>query len=169
MAKQPVKILHEVLPQTLTPENLAVWLTENNIDKRIHSQELKLSEEDVHLYENKIANVTQQIYRLQEVKAEFEAYLKKGTSVTHDAQGQPQYQPQTVTIPPTKGLNELEENRKYYAKILEQGFRNNDFEVFGIPYPKGETVLFFNSEGQLIFDEPMNEAQIAQFGKGLFD
>lgn len=138
--------LHKALPQTKTPEQLGEWINENAIDRRTHTEETPLDDEAKASHREKIANSTAAIYDLKDLEKLFKDSLNNGTKYNGQTR-----EPETFTIPPTKGLKDLEANRQFSDKILKQGFTSVDTPVFGIPYKK-ET-LFFDVEGKLFFSE----------------
>lgn len=48
---------------------------------------------------------------------------------------------------------------------MKQGFTVVNTEVWGIPYDKDETVVFFDIEGKPLFEEPMTDLQKQNIGK----
>jgi len=152
---------HKALPQTFTPENLAVWFTENHIDKRIHTQEVPLTDETRHEHEIKITAHTGALYDLKDLVAKFKKAVENGTPWENKIR-----QPQTFIIPPTKGSKELEANRQFSDRILKQGYTTVDTELFGIPFEK--RVIFFDIEGNEFESADMNPEQLAAHGQ-LFD
>ena len=46
-------MLHVILPSTLTKENLASWLVENSIEKKIHVESKDLTADDISEFEHK--------------------------------------------------------------------------------------------------------------------
>lgn len=149
---------HPALPETYTPEKLGVWFTENAVDKRTHTEEQQLTEKDILEYKEKIANSTAAIYTLKDVEKAFKESLNKGTPFN----GQ-EREPESFTIPPTKGLKDLEANREFFDKVLKQGFVAHDIELFGIPYKK--KIVFFDVTGKEFFDENMTPEQLAGAGQ----
>lgn len=148
---------HKALPEKMTVEQLAVWMTENTIDCRTHTEETPLTEESKLEFKDKIANSTRAIYDLKDIEKAFKDSLNNGTPFNGNGR-----EPEGFTIPPTKGLKELEANRQFADKILKQGFTTVDTPVFGIPYKK--ELIFFNIQGKEYFKEPLPDAQ-----EGLFD
>jgi hypothetical protein len=134
---------HPALPQKMTTEQLAKWLTENKADFKIHEEEVPLTQEQVHDYENKIALASTKLYELEALKKFFNDRIKNGTPFEND-----QYVPLDVQIPPTKGAKELEANRKMFTQILEKGFTTVDTNLYGIPYPEEKCTVFFDITGK---------------------
>ena len=134
----------------MTPEQLGVWFTENALEKRMHTEEIPLTEETRLQFREKIANATAAIYDLKDIEKSFKDALNNGT--TYNGQ---ERLPQDFTIPPTKGLKELEANRQFADKILKQGFTTTETEVFGIPYKKD--IVFFDAGGVEYFREPLGD------------
>lgn len=153
--------LHPALPQKMTKENLAQWITENQIERRTHDEELTLTQDQVHEFEAKVAHVTAAIYKLNDIETNFKRVIKLGTGMKDDIR-----QPQDFTIPPTKGTKDLEANRQHYSKILEDGFILDITDIYGIPYPEDDTIVFFDVEGKEYegYTAPMSEEQKIQYG-----
>lgn len=95
---------HAALPQKKTIEELALWLTENAVDKRTHTQNIDLTDKDRHEHEVKITLATAAIYDLQALEKTFKRTIRKGTNSILDNDFQPQFQPETFTIPPQRVL-----------------------------------------------------------------
>lgn len=138
---------HKALPEKYTPEQLGVWLTENAVDKRTHTEEVPLTEESKAEFREKIALSTAAIYDLKDIEKAFKDSLNNGTNFDGNER-----KPDVFTIPPTKGLKELEANRQFADKVLKQGFTTVETEVFGIPYKK--EIIFFDGGGEEYFKEP---------------
>lgn len=155
-------MLHDALPQTFTPEKLAVWFKENSIDQRKHTEEIELTPENKVELKEKITLSTSKIYELKDIAALFNQSLKKGTPFIADER-----KSEIHTIPPTKGLDALEENRRHADEILKKGFMEIETVIFGIPWKK--KVIYFDVEGKEYFSEVMNPDQMSQFGNTLFE
>ena len=155
-------MIHPSLPQTKTPEQLGEWIQENKINQIIHIEKTDLSEEEIQKIEHKVATVTKQLYDLDSLKKEFMETLNKGTDFDQTSET---FLPQDFTIPPTKGIKKLEENRKYYSQILKDGFTTAEVQLFAIPNPEGETIVYVNIEGEEneFYRENMTEEQKIQF------
>lgn len=148
--------LHQALPQKMTPEQLGVWISENAADRRTHIEKTPLTEDQKLDYKDKIALATAKIYELDELKKTFDSVIKKGT--TYDINVQ-QHVPQDFQIPPTKGKDRLEENRRFYNDTLNDGFEKHETQLFGIPWIEGKKLVFFDGAGKEYFDEPMSQQQ----------
>lgn len=156
---------HPALPQKMTKEKLAQWITDNQVERRTHDKEVQLTQDQIHEYEAKVAHVTAAIYNLINIEKAFRAVIKFGTGMKDEVR-----QPQDFTIPPTKGTKELEANRQHYSKILEDGYVLDITNLYGIPYPEEKTILFFDIEGNEFdqYNTPMSDEQESAYGK-LFD
>lgn len=156
---------HPALPEKMTTEQLGQWITENKIEQKIHVEETPLSDEKIHEYEKKISLVTAKLIELDALKKSFIKTLKKGTPFLKD-----EFQPADFQIPPTKGTEALEENRRSYSSILKQGFEEVATEIYGIPYGRKKTVVYFDSEGKEYsgHEEAMTKEQEKAY-VGLFD
>lgn len=141
---------HPALPQTLTPENLAVWIKENALEVIQHEEKIALTEEVVRELEHKSSLASRKIDELKETEKLFKNILNNGTDVDpdqFDEQGKPKHIPQDVTIPPTKGLKLLQENREWADKQLRDGFKLEVTPVYLIPFPEESMVIGFDIEG----------------------
>ncbi len=151
---------HELLPQSKTVEELAAWLTENALEKKTHVKEEDLTIEGRHEHEAKIANATAAIYELQALEKRFKTTIKKGTDGLLG-----ELQPETFTVPPTKGIDILESNRQFSNQILKDGVLKTNVELFGIPDDNREMIVFFDIEGNLMDEQPMGSEQRQAAGK----
>ncbi len=138
-------MLHLALPQTLTVENLAAWLVENNIEKKLHVEEKPLTPDDISENEHKSSAASRAIDDLEELKKRFNDMIVKGTE-----------EPLTFTIPPTKGTKTLEANRKYADKCIKDGVSKQETELYGIVFPETQQILFFDIEGNEFPDHHRN-------------
>jgi len=129
----------------MTPENLASWLVENNIEKKLHVEEKPLTPDDISENEHKSSAASRAIDDLEELKKRFNDMIVKGTE-----------EPLTFTIPPTKGTKTLESNRKYADKCIKDGVSKQETELYGIVYPETQQILFFDIEGNEFPDHHRN-------------
>lgn len=132
-------MLHRCVPQTLTPENLAQWIQDNATEKIVHVEKTELDEEETHKLEKESSLASRAIDRLEDIKKKFMEILTEGTLSLED--------PMDVTIPPTKGLKILKYNRQFADRQLEQGFREDNIDVFMIPYPEDSLMVGVTIEG----------------------
>jgi hypothetical protein len=144
--------LHPSLPQSFTPENLAQWITENSAEKREHEEKLDLTPETKSLFEHKASLAACRIQELKEVQKNFMEYLKKGTDVDMEQlsedTGEPLRLPQNVTIPPTKGLEELTANLDYATTQIRNGYTTEKTMIFLIPFPEERIMVGVDIEGK---------------------
>lgn len=138
-------MIHASLPQTMTPENLAVWIKDNAIDQVVHDKVTKLDQDEIHAYEHKVATVCQALDDLESLKKDIDKIFKDGTD--YDP-GKDVFLPKQVVIPATKGTKALEANRKYYTSILKDGCITEHITLYAIPFPEEETIVFVNSQGE---------------------
>lgn len=130
---------HPALPQSMTVENLANWITVNSTETISHIEKIELEEEQVHELESQSSLASRAIDRLEEKKKEFMDILKEGTPDVE--------MPYDVTIPPTKGLKILKANRAFADKQLEQGFREDTTDLYMIPYPEESQMVAIDIMG----------------------
>jgi hypothetical protein len=144
--------LHPALPRTFTPENLAQWITENCAEKREHEEKLELTPEAKATFEHKASLAACKIQELKEVENEFKAFLKKGTPVDINQMNEEVDKvvriPQTITIPPTAGLEELTANLNYATTQLRNGFTVDKSLIFLIPFPEEKMMIAVDIEGK---------------------
>lgn len=144
---------HPALPEKMTVEQLAVWLTEQAVDKRQHVTKIDLTPEEIHEHEGKIRGATAAIYDLQDLEKTIKNTIKKGNGE----------EPTDYTIPPTKGTETLDANRRFSDKLLKQGYKEDITPLYGILFKL--RLYFFDIEGKEFFDEPWG----GERGPGLFD
>jgi hypothetical protein len=142
---------HYSVPATLTYENLADWIKDQAIgEPTIHVEKIKLDEDIIHELEAQSSLASRSIDRLEKVKKEFMDYLKEGTpsDIPAELGDDPQRQPISITIPPTKGLKALKANREYADKQIEDGFKEESIEVYLIPYPESSMIFGVTITGE---------------------
>lgn len=155
-------MLHPCLPQMLTPENLAKWITDNSKHSFQHEEKIPLSEKEIQEFEHKSSAASRALDRLKDVSDLFKHYIKKGTLVidgkTH---------PQDITIPATKGTEALEANREHADTILEQGYQTVNTALYTIPYPERSQMVVVTIEGQEwpMYTKPMAPDQKTMYGE----
>lgn len=131
---------HVSLPATMTIEQLAKWIVENQIDKINHTEKFKLTEDEIREQEHKSSAASRSIDRLNAVKDEFMNFLKEGTPTALKS-GKVEYEPVAVTIPPSKGLKSLKANREHADSLIEAGSREEITEIYMIPWPEQSLVI----------------------------
>jgi DNA-binding protein H-NS len=129
-------MLHPTLPQTMTKENLAVWIRQNSIEGKNHVVEIEYTEKEIQEFEHKSSAAARAIDKLEAQLKKITEYFKKGTQ-----------EPIDEKIYPTKGIEVLKANRKYADDEIEKGFREETTVLFGIPYPEKKQVIFVDIEG----------------------
>jgi len=129
-------MLHPTLPQTMTPENLAVWIRQNSIEGKNHVVEIPYTQEELQEFEHKSSAASRAIDKLELQLKSIQFTFKNGTQ-----------EPQDIKIYPTKGIDVLKENRKYADGQIDKGCREETTVLFGIPYPEKKQVIFVDIEG----------------------
>lgn len=161
--------MHPALPQTMTPENLAQWITDNAIEKLTHTEKTEHTEEYIAELEHKSSVASRALDQLKDVEKIFKNYLKNGTPVNEGLEGneEAEHLPVTITIPPTKGSKVLTANREWADKLILAGFTGEDIEIFLIPFPEEKRVIAFNSEGEEYegYSRDMTLAEVNAFGQ----
>lgn len=152
---------HTSLP-SYTKEKLAQWLAENKIDQIIHKQKTELTEDLVHDYEARSSLASRAMDRLNKVKELFMETLKTGTPFNQTTE---EWEPIDITIPASKGLKELEANRKFADNILEKGYTEEDINIYMIPWPETSMVIGVDVEGVEYeqYTRPMSETEISAY------
>lgn len=144
--------LHACLPQTLTVEELAAWITENRAEVYNHTENIPLDAETTQALEHKSSMASRRIDELKEVEKMFKAYLQEGTDIDHNAElaenEEPKHLPQTITIPPTRGIKLLTKNREWADKQLRTGYREEITPFYRIPFPEENMLIAVDIEGR---------------------
>ncbi len=154
--------MHPALPQTMTPENLATWITDNSVDSFTDKRPQQLSEFDIADYEHRSAEISIELDKLKEVKKEFDEYLKTGTP--EDSIGE--HQPVNISIPATTGIKALTERREEIGKILIDGQIEESTQLYTIPYPEGKKMVVVDIEGNEFehLTKDMSQEQLEKLG-----
>jgi len=129
-------MLHPTLPQTMTKENLAVWIRQNSVEGKNHVEEIPYTQEELQEFEHKSSAASRAIDKLEWQLKSIQFTFKNGTQ-----------EPQEIKIYPTKGIDVLKENRKYADGQIDKGCREETTVLFGIPYPEKKKVIFVDIEG----------------------
>jgi hypothetical protein len=129
-------MLHPTLPQTMTKENLAVWIRQNSVEGKNHVVEIEYTEKEIQEFEHKSSAANRAIDKLEAQLKIIQQIFKNGTQ-----------EPIEEKIYPTKGIDVLKENRKYADGQIEKGFREETTVLFGIPYPEKKQIIFVDIEG----------------------
>lgn len=136
--------MHAALPQTMTPENLGQWISENRKDTIAAKGTTILSADERTEYEHISSSCSQKIDELDETAKTFTEYINNGT-----------YNPdvdeengKNVQIPATVGKKKLTEERKRVDKILRDGHTVEKTTLYVIPWPERKKMVAFDIEGQ---------------------
>lgn len=163
--------MHLSLPQKMTPENLAQWITENSIEQRTHDDKFELTRDEIQNLEHSSSVASRAIDRLEQLKETFNNALKDGNGIVDEAGEviEGSTGPVSFTIPPTKGLKILKANREFADSQIESGVRLEPTELYGIPYPETEKIVFVDIEGNHFdqYDYNMNPDQIEKYARPL--
>lgn len=125
------------LPTGYTPENLALWIKENAIEQRVHTEKIELTPQQIAELEHKSSLASRAIDRLEAQLKTIQEVFKKGTQ-----------EPYEFTIYPTKGIETLKANRKYADETIENKFTEENYTLYGIPYPETKSIIFVDIEGK---------------------
>jgi hypothetical protein len=129
-------MIHQTLPQTYTPENLAVWIKQNALETKNHVEEIDLTEEEIKDLERRSSAASRALDKLKSQLKSIQEIFKKGID-----------QPYELTIYPTKGTEVLEANRKYADEQIEKGFKEETTVLYAIPWPEKKVVVYVDIEG----------------------
>ena len=141
-------MLHPTLPQSMTPENLAIWIRQNSLEGKNHVEEIRYTQEEIQEFEHRSSAANRAIDKLEAQLKTIQQIFKNGTQ-----------EPIEEKIYPTKGIDVLKENRKYADGQIEKGFREETTVLFAIPYPEKKIVVFVDIEGNHFpqYDRPMTK------------
>ncbi len=129
-------MLHPSLPQTMTPENLAVWIKGNSIEQKAHIEEIELTEQEIQDLEHRSSAANRAIDKLEAQLKGVQEIFKKGTQ-----------EPWDIKIYPTKGIEVLKANRKYADDQIEKGVREETTMLYAIPVPETKVIVYVTIEG----------------------
>jgi hypothetical protein len=149
----------------MTIEQLAAWIDDNHVGDLIHHVETTdLTEEETTELEHKSSLASRSIDRLQEVLDLFKGYIKDGTPFNTDKE---EYEPISITIPPSKGMKSLKANREAADSRLEKGVNEIDTDIYLIPHPDELMMVAVDIEGTEWPDytRPMTEDEKEAHGK----
>lgn len=138
---------HPSLPSTLTDENLKDWLAEHCIEKTNHVLRVDYSPEEIQEFEHQMANNTNAILELEDLKKAFNDVIKEGTDVEHNVDGTVSYLPKDFTIPPSKGIKALKNNIEFLNEKRIKGYEEQVTPLFLIPVPETEMIIAVDSTG----------------------
>lgn len=129
-------MIHPVLPQTYTPENLAIWIKQNSLEQKAHIEEIELTAEEIAELEHRSSAAMRALDKLESQMKTIQEIFKKGTTEPYD-----------VTIYPTKGMEVLKANRKYADDSIEKGVREETTMLYAIPWPEKKRIIYVTIEG----------------------
>ncbi len=136
---------HKAVPETLTPENLAQWIKLNKVDVFNHIDQIPLTEEEINHLAMESSLASRAMDKLHGVETYFKEVIKMGTPYDSDKE---QYQPISVTIPPSKGMKKLEANREHADHQLDSGYKEETTHLYLIPYPEDSMMIMVDIEGE---------------------
>lgn len=139
-------MIHPSLPQTYTPENLAIWIKQNSIESRNHVEDIDFTEDEIKDLEHRSSAASRAIDKLESQLKSIQEVFKKGTQEAFE-----------FTIYPTKGLEVLKANRKFADDQVEKGSHEETTLLYGIPVPETKVVFFVDIEG----------TEFPQYGRGM--
>jgi len=159
--------IHECLPQTMTPSNLADFIRSNKVDQINHVEKIPLTAEEIAQYEKDSSLASRAIDKLKDTEDYIKRLIKKGTPFDRNLGPEGSHRPVDVTIPPTKGIETLEANRKYADQQIEKGFKEDITAIYFIPWPEYEKMVAVSIEGVewSKYSRGMSQDEIMQHGK----
>lgn len=145
---------HSSIPATLTAEQLGKWIMQNRIETRVHTEKIELDDSQIQELEHKSSMASRAIDKLTAQLDDIKEYFKKGT-------------PEAIlfTIYPTKGIDILKANREFADKCLELGYTSENIELYGLPLPEKEQIIYVDITGHCYdeYTENMNDEQKRMF------
>lgn len=151
---------HYALPQkTMTPENLAKWITENKVEDKVHEEKVDYTDAEIAEFEHQSSLASRAIDRLSDIMDKFKSAINDGTP-----------EPRDFTVPETKGLKVLKANREFADGQIEIGHRIIPTQLYGLPCTQNGKICFFDAEGRHWeeYDHKMNPFQEEKYGSPLF-
>lgn len=132
------QLKHPVLPNAfaLQSQELAFWLQSQSTHTFIDRRQEFFSPEQIQEFEHESSLNGREYNRLADLKSRVSDLCRKGTE-----------EAVTIVIPATVGAKMLETQRRQNDDFIDRGYEEFDVEVYSIPYAEGETMEFFDSEG----------------------
>ncbi len=155
---------HEICPSTMTIESLKDWIRTNKVDSTNHMEKIPLTTDEINELQRESSMASRASDKLKGTLKYFTELIKKGTP--WDSANE-MHRPISVTIPPSKGLEKLEANRKFADLQLENGFREEVTPIFFIPWPEFEKMVAMDIEGNewSAYSRDMTKDEVAQHGR----
>jgi len=147
-------MIHSVLPQSYTPENLAVWIKQNSIEQKAHVEEIELTVEEIADLEHRSSAANRALDKLEVQMKAIQEVFKKGTP-----------EPIDFKIYPTKGIEVLKANRKFADDSIEKGVREETTMLYAIPFPEKKRIVYVTIEGEEFeqYSTDMSKEQLIAF------
>jgi hypothetical protein len=155
---------HEACPSTMTVESLADWIKSNKVDVINHSEKFPLTEEEIHALQKDSTLASMAIDKLKDTLKYFTELIKKGTPWDSATEN---HRPVSVTVPPTKGVDTLEKNRKFACKQLEDGYKEEITSIYLVPWPDMEKMVAMDITGEewSKYSRGMSKDEVMQHGR----
>lgn len=154
--------MHAALPQTLTVELLAAWITENAIDTKVDTKDHELTPAQIAEYEHQSSLASRELDKLKEVEKLFKEKIKDGTAPT------PDYDPEpfTLVIPATIGTDVLKKQRENADKVILDGKVSENTTIYFIPWPERKWIIAFDIQGKewSQFNRRMTDEEVQAHG-----
>lgn len=145
---------HLSLPSHLSPAELAEYIRKSAVQVFKDTKKRFFTQEQVVDFEHESSGNGREMNRLATILKTVTDHINKGSE-----------EPMTIELPITQGKKNLDTFRKQNDDLVEKGFEEIEFDVFGIPNQINETIEFFDAEGELYEDRtrPMSEKEKRQY------
>ena len=148
---------HEVLPQSITAEELGAWITKNFKENAQFVEKIDYEDHEIVEFEHKSCKAGQEIQKLKSLLDEATEHVKKGNHTGADV---------IIKIPPTEGMNTLEKQRSYNDMQVANGGYEDVTTLYGIPYVDESKMVFVDIEGNHFpdFDRGLTTGEMEDYG-----
>jgi hypothetical protein len=145
---------HPSLPQSLTPELLASWISQNAKEKFTEEKKYYYTEDELNEFKDSAVKSGIELNNLAEKKARLNKIFDNGT---------PEYI--NIDITETKGIKALKEEREANERQVERGYKVESIVVYGIPNQDTHYMDYFDIEGNEIPDRtrPLSAKEIREY------
>jgi hypothetical protein len=146
--------MHPSLPQSLTPENLGIWISQNAKEKFTEKKIIYYTEDELQDFKNKSIEMGIEIKNLTKQKKKFNALMDKGCEEYIQ-----------VDVLETRGIKALKASRELIEECVEKGYYETDIKIYGIPNVETKNMDFFDIEGNIISERsrPLSTKEIRDY------
>lgn len=153
-------MIHPILPQTKTTNELGAWIAENALsgEKKRHEEKVPYTPQEIAAFEHDAAVACREIDRLEAITETVKVKLKEG--IMSEV---------IINLPVTTGLKVLEANRKAACDKIERGYRIDFTDLYAFPWPEKSKITFVDVKGNHWeqYDHVMNPIQEQHYSKPL--